>query len=137
MTNELVETRVLRDTYRDSVELMRVAAEVERLAGMRRSALLMGTPANLDLLAKAGLLDASAAGARPSDLVVAVAAETAAGEQAALAQALGLLATAPSAVAAPAERRPPATIAAALDELPGANLAIVSTPGPYARGSAG
>ena len=47
---------VRRDTYRDSVELMRVAAEVERLPGVSNAALLMGTPANRELLAGAGLL---------------------------------------------------------------------------------
>ena len=60
------------DTYRDSVQLMRVAAEVERLPGVTRAALLMGTPANRELLAEAGLLAGAAARARPNDLVVAV-----------------------------------------------------------------
>ena len=53
MTATVVRSRILRDTYRDSVELMRVAAEVERLPGVRRAALLAATPANCELL-KAG-----------------------------------------------------------------------------------
>src|SRR5713101_6812056 len=36
---------VRRDTYRDSVELMRVAAEMEQFPGVTRAALLMATPA--------------------------------------------------------------------------------------------
>ena len=64
---------VRRDTYRDSVELMRVAAEVEQLAGVMRAALLMATPANRELLAGAGLLEGEAAAAGANDLVVAVA----------------------------------------------------------------
>ena len=47
MTATVVRSRILRDTYRDSVELMRVAAEVERLPGVARAALLAATPANL------------------------------------------------------------------------------------------
>ena len=65
---------VRRDTYRDSVELMRVAAELEQLPGVTRAALLMATPANRGLLAEAGLLVGEATAAGPNDLVVAVAA---------------------------------------------------------------
>ena len=56
---------VRRDTYRDSVELMRVAAELEALPGCARAALMMGTPANLALLAEAGLLDGGCGGGGP------------------------------------------------------------------------
>jgi hypothetical protein len=45
MTATVVRSRIFRDTYRDSVELMRVTAEVERLPGIRRAALLVATPA--------------------------------------------------------------------------------------------
>ena len=62
------------DTYRDSVELMRVAAEIEKLPGVSRAALMMATPANRELLEGAGLLDGRGAAAGPNDLVVAVAA---------------------------------------------------------------
>jgi hypothetical protein len=55
-----------RDTYRDSVELMRVAAEIEQLPGVASAAPLMGTPANRDLLAGAGLLEGEANSAPPT-----------------------------------------------------------------------
>jgi len=48
--------QVCRGMYRDSVELMRAAAEAERTPGVRRAALMMGTPANRALLSQAGLL---------------------------------------------------------------------------------
>ncbi len=136
MADEVLRAHVLRDTYRDSVDLMRVAAEVEQRPDVRRAALLMATPANRDLLAKAGLLADEAAAAGPADLVIAVAAASAEAAEAALADAAArLTAAAPSAGVA-AERTPPATIAAALAEAPGANLAIVSTPGAYATAEA-
>jgi succinyl-CoA synthetase alpha subunit len=47
-----------------------------------------------------------------------------------------LLGAPPALAAAPGEPRPPGTIAAALAALPGANLAIISTPGPYATAEA-
>jgi succinyl-CoA synthetase alpha subunit len=141
MTTDGVQARVLRDTYRDSVELMRVAAQVERLPGVRRAALLVATPANLELLAGADLLSATAARARPTDLVIAVAADSEAAGRAALDLATALLtaptpgAPAPGAsLAASIER--PRTLAAALQQLPEANLAIVSTPGSYATAEA-
>src|SRR5262245_60380396 len=128
MADEVLRARVLRDTYRDSVDLMRVAAEVEQRPGVRRAALVVATPANRDLLAKAGLLADEAAAAGPADLVIAVAADSAEAAEAALTDAAARLsASAPS--TGTAEHTPPATIAAALVEAPDANLAIVSTPG--------
>lgn len=124
------------DTYRDSVELMRVAALVEKLSGVSRAALMMATPANRELLSGAGLLDATGAAAGPNDLVVAVAAvDRAAGERA-LAEAARLL-DEQAAVSAPAgDKSAPLSIAAAASQFAGANLAIISTPGVYATAEA-
>ena len=132
MAATVVRSRILRDTYRDSVELMRVAAEVERLPGVRRAALLVATAANRDVLKSAGLLDEAAAAARPSDLIVAVAGDDATAAEAALARATVLLTTATEAAVGSSARTAPATIAQAVAEDPAANLALVSTPGPYA-----
>src|SRR5215467_3196658 len=98
------------DTYRDSVELMRVAALVERVPGVRRAALMMATPANRELLAGAGLLDAKAGAAGPNDLVVAVSAADATAGERALAEAARLLDEA-AAVAPAGETPPPGSIA--------------------------
>jgi succinyl-CoA synthetase alpha subunit len=129
---------VRRDTYRDSVELMRVASEVERLPSVSGAALLMGTPANRELLAEAGLLVGEAGEAGPNDLVVAVDAADEQTAAAAIELAERLLAESghPSAATISGERPPPRTIAEAVGELPAANLAIISTPGPYATAEA-
>ena len=129
---------VHRDTYRDSVELMRVAAQVEQVPGVRTAALLMATPANRELLAGNGLLAGEADAAGPNDLVVAVAAADPEVVRAALEEAARLLANTgqPTVGRGAAERPPPRTIAEALVEAPGANLAIISTPGPYATAEA-
>lgn len=124
------------DTYRDSVELMRVATLVEKLPGVSRAALMMATPANRELLAGAGLLDAAGAAAGPNDLVVAVAAANPTAAERALGEAARLL-DEQAAVAAPSGDRPaPLSIAEAVSELPRANLAIISTPGAYATAEA-
>jgi FdrA protein len=136
LTIGVVRSRVLRDTYRDSVELMRVAAEVERMPGVRRAALLAATPPNRDVLKSAGLLDETATTARPSDLIVAVAGDDAPTADAALARATTLLTTATEAASGSSARAVPATLAQAMAEDPAANLALVSTPGPYATAEA-
>jgi len=136
MTATVVRSRIFRDTYRDSVELMRVAAEIERLPGVRRAALLVATPANREVLKTAGLLDDDAESARPTDLIVAVAGGDKTAAEAALARAATLL-TATRETAAPAAARPaPSTIADAVADDPAANLALISTPGPHATAEA-
>jgi FdrA protein len=132
----VVRSRILRDTYRDSVELMRVAAELERLSGVRRAALLLATPPNREVLKSAGLLDDEAAGARPSDLILAVAADDPSAADAALARAVTLLTTATETAAGPSVRAAPATIAQAVADEPAANLALISTPGSHATAEA-
>jgi len=136
ITGAVVRSRILRDTYRDSVELMRVAAEIERRPGVRRAALLVATPANREVLATAGLLDPAAALAGPSDLVVAVAGDDEPAAETALARATELLAAARDSGVASVERPAPTTIADAVAEAPAANLALISTPGPHATAEA-
>ncbi|HEX9821203.1 MAG TPA: oxidoreductase, partial [Methylomirabilota bacterium] len=68
---------VRRSVYQDSVTLMRLTRDMEAVAGVRRAAAMMGTPANRALLAQAGLLDAEGEAAGPVDLVIAVVAEDA------------------------------------------------------------
>ena len=129
---------VRRDTYRDSVELMRVAATLEGLAGVTRAALLMGTPANREIMAAAGLLQGEAETAGANDLVVAVSASDDEAASAAISAAEQLLASQPVASGAgrASDAPPPRTIAEGVTELPAANLAIISTPGAYATAEA-
>jgi len=117
---------------------MRVAAEVERLPGVLRAALLMATPANRAVLAEAGLATDEASTAGPSDLIVAVAASAPKEATAALDRAASLLSgqAPPSSQSAGAHAPAPQTTAEALASLPLANLAIISVPGPYATAEA-
>jgi FdrA protein len=136
MTAGVVRSRILRDTYRDSVELMRVAAEVERLPGVQRAALVLATPANRDVLRSAGLIDDIAADARPSDLIVAVAGKDEPAAEAALARATALLTSQTQSAVGSSRDVPAATIAQAVAAEPSANLVLVSTPGSYATAEA-
>lgn len=132
----IVRLRVFANAYRDSVELMRIAAEVERQAGVDRAGLVMATPANLAILAEAGLAAGLDPSAGPNDLVVAVAAQDEAAAAGALDRA-ALLMRSGDAEAGPSEQRAEAaTIAEAVREVPDANLVLISTPGPYASAEA-
>jgi FdrA protein len=127
----LVRVVVRRSYYRDSMVLMRVAEAVRALPGVREAAALMGTPANHELLASAGLAADETKDATPGDLVIAVLGETDAAAEAGLAEAERVL-TEQRPAGAVAGRALPRTLDAALRQLPDANLAAISVPGAYA-----
>jgi FdrA protein len=120
--------RVVSNRYADSVRLMAVARELRERGEVRGCELAMGTPANLEALARLGV----GAEAAPGDLVIAVDAEDPAAE-AALAAAERAL-SAPSSEASDGGRKParPRTLVAATRALGAANVAVISVPGDYA-----
>jgi succinyl-CoA synthetase alpha subunit len=132
----VVRQRVFRNAYRDSVELMRIAAEMERLPGVIRAGLVMCTPANLAIVAEAGLDKGLDAAAGPNDMVVALAANDDAAAEAAFERAATLMRGAAAEAAGEGQRFVPTTIAEAVADLPDANLALISTPGTYATAEA-
>jgi FdrA protein len=131
-----VHSRVFRNSYRDSVELMQIAAEIEALDGIDRAGLVMATPANREVLAAAGLLSEATAAAGPNDLVVAVAS----GDERAASQALERAATRLSGPVTEGRnettRTDARTLAEGVAELGSANIALISTPGTYATAEA-
>ena len=92
----------------------------------------MGTPANQELLASAGLATTETGGATPSDLVLAVDAETDDAAASALAAARVHLEEAQR-VRDTAGPGRPRTLETALRRLPDANLVSISVPGEYAK----
>src|SRR6188768_202795 len=81
-------TLIKRGAYHDSVTLLNLARALRGRPGVREVGVVMGTPANRDLLAQASLLTDEAATATANDLVVVVDADSAAiaGEAAASVQ---------------------------------------------------
>lgn len=137
MTTLAVRAAVYHNSYRDSVELMGIAAELERQPGVVRAGLVMGTPANRTVLAAAGLAEAVPDGVGPNDLIVAVAAEAAEAAEAAVGRAGTLLtSTRAGDTGGTAEAEQPHTISEAIAALADANLVVVSTPGTYATAEA-
>jgi FdrA protein len=133
--NAGVINRVREGFYLDSVALMRIAQQLQAIAGVESAALMIGTPANKEILADAGLLTGEGGGATPRDLIIAIRTASEPARQATLSEAEALL------------RRPgfgesegggwrPKTLRSAVQALPGANLALISVPGEFAANEA-
>ena len=127
----VVANRVRRGFYLDSVALMRISASLSASEGVESASLMIGTPSNLAILDEAGLLTAQGRAAGSDDLVIAVRVETEEALTAALAAAEASLEGAAEGLGGRAATRFPG-MRAACEALPGANLAIVSVPGPFA-----
>jgi FdrA protein len=128
---EITRNRVKRNAYFDSVALMRIAATLSSRPEVAAASLMMGTPANQELLDEAGLLADEGRAAGPNDLVIAARAEEGLLD-ALLAEAEAGLDAGGSAAGGQSGPVRPRT----LEQVEGANLALISTPGPYAAGEA-
>ena len=128
----LILNRVERGRYLDSVVLMRLSRRLAALPGIEGAALMIGSASNKALLRDAGLLASEGEQAGANDLVIAVrAADEKTGEDA-LAAALNL----GSGKEIPENLSRARTLAAALEALPQANLALISVPGDFAAAEA-
>ena len=127
--------RVCPGLFLDSVVLMQISRSIASLKGVDDSALMIGTPSNLDLLDGAGLLSDKSRKATGGDLIIAVRAKDDATAASAMAKAESLL---EQPVAAQKETidLQPRTLRSALGRLPEANLALISVPGDFAAAEA-
>jgi succinyl-CoA synthetase alpha subunit len=134
VTNKFI---IRKNHYFDSVALMRIAAELEGLPGVRQATAIMATEANLELAAAAGLVDKSVL-AQPNDLLIAVAADDDDSAEAALALAQDRLDNvgAGKQGGGIAGEMEPRSIAMALERNPEHNLVLISCPGEYAAAEA-
>lgn len=122
---------VRRNSYFDSIDLMRVAEQVRQLAGVAEVAVVMGTPAGRSMLEEAGMWPAEAPESGPSDLLVSVRASTETVANRALACVDELLSTSRDTEQARADMLPRTTAGAARKSA-AANVALIAVPGAYA-----
>ena len=128
--------KVVANLYRDSVSLMQLSAALAKMAGVEQASAIMATPANLELLREAGLMDGQLA-ASPNDLLVAVRGKSAAPLEAAIAAAVAALEKPPERAAGGGPGlQPPRSLQMGLAQAPQANLALISVPGEYAAAEA-
>ena len=119
---------VRKDSYHDSVLLMRISEALKHVVGVEDAVVAMATPQNRDLLGAQGYGGPDLAAAGPNDLLIAVKGDagTAKTVEAALEELLR------SERRGVAEEVQPATVAAAVKAHPEANLVLISLPGEHA-----
>ncbi len=121
--------------YLDSVALMRMSRQALDLDGVLDAGLMIGTPANLQILRDAGLLSVAGERAGPGDLVIALRVRDEAAGTTALAALRGEL-DRPRRAAAKASGWAPRTLRGALAADPALDLALISVPGDFAAAEA-
>jgi len=127
--------RVCAGLFLDSVILMQISHSITRLDGVEDAALMIGTPSNLDLLDNAKLLARTSRKATGGDLILAVRAQDETAAASALAKAEILLER-PTVGHTGTTTLRPRTLRSAQDNLPAANLALISVPGDFAAAEA-
>jgi FdrA protein len=126
---------VRRSTYLDSIVLMRISRQVAALPGVEEAGLVIGTPANKDILREANILGPDGDKAEPGDLILALRAKDNTTGEAALAEAKRLI-DQPGVSGPPSSVGAPRTLRAAVLEMGDANLALISVPGHFAADEA-
>ncbi len=122
---------VRKESYHDSVFLMALSAELAKSPGLEAGHVVLGTPANLALLAREGFAGRELAGCTATDLVIALRAGDEVALRRAQARVDALLSARASAPESGGAERP-IGLDGGLRALPQANLALISVPGVYA-----
>lgn len=134
-----LETRIRQQFYLDSVALMRMSRTLTAHEGVQDAAMMMGTPANIEILSNAALLELPESGQSkppigPGDLILSVRADSHAIAISMLDEAESLLSQPQQARAS--RRWQPRSIRSAVDEHPESNLVLISVAGAFAVGEA-
>ena len=124
----IVSNIVKQNFHRDSLQLLRLSEEAKKIEGVKDAAIVMGTSTNKEILTKLGLLTEEGKAASASDMLLAVMADSEQEAESGLREIEQMLLKPPATKA-----RSYYSVDAAMQAMPGANLAIVSIPGEHAR----
>src|SRR5437667_1384138 len=130
----VIKARIKRNTYFDSITLMKIARTLTGMDGVEDAAAIMATEANLQLLKEAGLTPFEGS-ASAADVLFVVRASGEGSAEAALQSAEEQLAQRPVTTfdgGANSGQKQPRSLEQALQVHPDASLAVISVPGPYA-----
>ncbi|MDP6715657.1 MAG: acyl-CoA synthetase FdrA, partial [SAR202 cluster bacterium] len=122
----------LKNSYRDSVALMRLSQELEQMANVQQATIIMGTDNNKAMLETAGLLTDDGRDAEANDLIIAVRLSSPDAGPAVMNRVQEMLESAGRDSDSGTSSNRPRTIDGALTTLPDSNLALISVPGQYA-----
>ena len=131
----IILNRVCPGLFLDSVVLMQISRSIASLEGVEDSALMIGTPSNLDLLDNAGLLKDTSRQAAGGDLIIAVRGKDDTTALRAMAKAESLLEQPVTTIKETFELQP-RSLRSALASFTDANMALVSVPGEFAAAEA-
>jgi FdrA protein len=129
--SDVVVNEVLRGFYLDSVALLRMSQSLVALDGVDEAAMMMGSPSNRQIMADAGILDATGEAAEGGDLVIGIRAESQDAADSALTEARAILEQS-SAAKGGGEAWRPRSVRSAVKAMPEANFALISVPGDFA-----
>ena len=122
-------------TYQDSLRLMRLSRTLAGLDGVDELSVMMGTPANKEILRGAGLDTPDIDAAKPTDLVIAAEVrDTAVGDV--LVAKVDEFLSGQASASSRSRLRSARSLERALNILGGADLALVSIPGEYVAAEA-
>ncbi len=127
----VIVNEVLRGFYLDSVALLRMSQSLAALDGVDEAAMMMGSPSNRQIMADAGILDATGETAEGGDLVIGIRADSRDAADRALTEARGILEQS-SAAKGGGETWRPRSVRSAVKATPDANFALISVPGDFA-----
>ncbi len=128
----IARVRVFPGTYRDSLLLLSATRAMHDGDGVGWAAAVMATPANVEDVASHGVPVDDLSGADANALLLAASAEDASAAEEALRRGHAMLFASEGRTGREPDGTTPQTIGEAAAMLPGANVAVVSVPGPYA-----
>ena len=124
-------TSVKRNAYYDSVTLMLVSRELQKLEGVEDVLVGMGTDLNLDLASDLGLASEEFGGLTPNDLFIAAKIDETLISMKEVEDAFNEQLNKSAESDSDEDYQPP-TLRSAIQALPGANMVLVSVPGQFA-----
>jgi len=122
---------VREDSYYDSVFLMLISTDVNKIEGVTDAVVAMGTEMNVDLISEMGLGTDEVKSSTPNDLIIAIDGESD-GVLDEVAETVDKLLTQKKGAAGGEAAYRPGSLASAVEVVPEANLVIISLPGQYA-----
>jgi FdrA protein len=120
----------MKNYYQDSMKLMQISQKLGALPSVKKASAIMATDANLKMLKDTGLIKESLGSLSANDMIVAIEAESEKAAKEAIERLDSLIALPQPGITAQTEYK---NFDSAQSALPGANLAIVSLPGQYAK----
>ncbi len=127
-----IKVAIKRNTYFDSVSLMSLSTQANQIDGVEQAVVAMATEMNKGVLRNVGLLTPEIEEAGNGDLVVVVRAASEADCERALAEVEALFKARSKGASGRSAERSFSTLQSAVEQVPEANLAIISVPGQFA-----